>query len=277
MKNVVSIKVAILLFLSIFIISCNKDDDNGTEVVDTFDLNINTNRFSNVEIGSAQLIVPQSGRDLHVEFDYKGSEIIKISFDIVPTNVKTVKANEFKWSHKYHVVPARHYKGKKNPNVHYHFHYEDTKSNPKARPAEGTYKFRITVEHKDGSKSAITKEIQVVRKFKNLEVGHDNVVKLGEDVHIEYEYATGSNTVAKIVHRIWFKEWRKGQKVAVGKWNKIDVTVPESKYKGIKNPKIHVHMDLIKGSPKGRYWFGIYVTETGQKKPIKFSTPFEVK
>lgn len=253
---------------------------------DGFDQNIHTEHFTGLEIGSAQMILPQSGGDAHIDFKYKGdSKITKIIFDVKPVHVDNVGTNEFKWELKNHVVPKKYYEGKLEAQVHYHIEYEETKTNPKARPAQGEYKFRIIVEHEDGTKSAITKEFKVMEKFKNVEVGKDLVVAYGsKEIHVEYQYVTGNSTVDKIVHRIWFKEWRAGQKdsngneIKVDDWNKIDFNVAEAEFKGKKDPNIHAHHDLIANMPKGKeYYFTIYVTETGQKEPIKVSRKFEIK
>lgn len=253
---------------------------------DGFDKNIHTEHFTGLEIGSVQMILPQSGGDAHIDFKYKGeSKIKKITFDVKPVHVDNIGANEFKWELKNHVVPDKYYKGKLEAQIHYHVEYEATKKNPKARPAQGEYKFRIIVEHEDGTKSAITKEFKVMEKFKNVEVGKNAVVAFGsEEIHVEYQYVTGSTTIAKIVHRIWFKEWRTGQKnsegkeIKVGSWNKIDFNIAETAFKGKKDPNIHAHHDLIANMPKGKgYWLTIYVTETGQKEPIKTSRQFEIK
>lgn len=252
---------------------------------DGFDKNIHTEHFTGLEIGSAQFIIPQSGSDAHIDFEYKGeSKITKIIFDVMPEHVHKIGTNEFKWELKNYVVPEKIYKGKLNATIHYHVKYKEIEKNPKARPAEGEYKFRIIVEHEDGTKSAITKEVKVVRKFKDMEVGKKNVVAFGSDeAHVEYQYMTGNSTIAKILHRIWFKEWRTGQKnskgeeIKIGNWNRIDVTVPEKEFKGKKDPIIHTHIELIKGMPKAEYYFTTYVTETGQTKPIKISKKFEIK
>lgn len=251
-----------------------------------FEQNINSERFTDLEIGSSQLILPQSGSDAHVDFKYKGtSKVTKITFDIMPEHVHDLKANEFKWEVENHVVPEKHYKGQLAPHVHYHIEYKEMEANPKARPAEGEYLFKITVEHEDGTKSAITKEFQVMKKFKDVEVGENFTVAYGSDeMHVEYQYLSGKSTIAKIVHRIWFKEWRTGQKdskgneIKKGDWNKIDVVVDEKEFKGKKDPVIHTHFDLLPNMPKGKeYWLAIYVTETGQKEPIKTSRQFEIK
>lgn len=251
-----------------------------------FEQNINPERFTDLEIGTSQLILPQSGSDAHVDFKYKGnSKVTKITFDIVPEHIHNVGANEFMWEVKNHVAPDKYYKGQLKPHVHYHVKYKETEANPEARPAEGEYLFKITVEHEDGTKSAITKEVRVVKKFKNLEIGNNFVVAYAaKEMHVEYQYLTGNTTVAKIVHRIWFKEWRTGQKDSEGKdikkgdYNTIDFVVPETEFKGKKDPMIHIHHDLLEGMPKDKnYFFAIYVTETGQTEAIKTSRKFEIR
>lgn len=251
-----------------------------------FEQNINPERFTGIEIGSKQLILPQSGSDAHVEFQYKGkSKVTKIIFDIEPEHIHKVGTNEFKWELENHIVPEKYYKGQLEPLVHYHIKYKETEANPNARPAEGEYVFRAIVEHEDGTKSAFTKEFVVKKKFKDVEVGKNFTVNYGsEEMHVEYQYLTGNNTAAKILHRVWFKEWRTGQKdsegkeIGIGKWNKIDELVPEKNFKGKKDPLIHTHFDLLPNMPKGKeYWLAIYVTETGQKEPIKVSRKFEIK
>lgn len=278
MKN--TFKTIVVLFLSLFIASCSKNDDDETTIQpDPFEKNINEDRFSKMEIGSSQFIIPKSAPDTHIEFDYKGdSKVTKITLDVVPTDVKVVSNNEFKWTLTNHIVPAKHYEDQINPHIHYHIGYEELDTNPNAKPAEGTYKFRIIVDHEDGSKSAITKMVKVMLKFNNLEVGEDSVVKLGDKkVHLEYEYISTPNTVSKIIHKLWFKEWREDQDVEIGKWNNIEVIIDKKEFEGIINPKIHTHFDLIKNSPAGKYWATVYVTETGNSEALKMSTPFEIK
>lgn len=279
MKN--TFKTITVLFLSLFIASCSKEDDNinETEPDKTVKENVNEERFSKLEIGSTQLTIPQSGGDTHVNFNYQGKKkVTKITFDVTPIEIKSVGKNEFKWEVSDHLVPTKYYENQLNPNVHYHLAYKETETNPEARPAQGTYKFKITVEEEDGTKSMITKTVTVALKFKNLEVGENGIVALGsEDVHIEYEYLSAPNTVSKITHKIWFKEWRENQDVEIGKWNSIEADIDKTKFEGVKNPEIHSHFDLIENSPSGTYWAVIYVTETGNTEPIKTGVKFEIK
>lgn len=274
MKNTFNI---VLLFLaSFFIISCN-DDDNLPE---TFDENINSERFKDLELGNSSFVLPQSNVDIHIEFDYSGtSKVTKIYFDAEPLRINTVKTGEVAWQLKNHIVPVDRYQGQLNPHIHYHVYFdEENKYNPSFKPAEGIYKFIITVEHEDGTKSRITKQLHIIQKFKNLEVGNNKVVALGKDeLHTEFEYVSGVNTVTEIKYELWYKEWRQGQNVAVGKWDKIVSVLPKNLYEGVKNPDIHYHFDLIQGSPVGEYWLNIYVTESGESEAVKLSVPFEIK
>ncbi|WP_103072540.1 hypothetical protein [Aquimarina sediminis] len=273
MKN--RFQVAILFFLSLFIISCDNDDD-----AIIFDENINQVRFTGIELGNSQLVLPQSNVDIHTEFDYAGtSKVTKIFFDVIPFDVPNVREGETAWELTDHLVPVERYEGQLNPHIHYHVYFdEENKYDPSITPAEGVYKFKITVEHEDGSKSAITKELHIIQKFKNMKIGDNNVVALGTDkLPTSYEYLSGNNTVTEIKYQLWFEEWREGQNVEVGKWDNIEVILPENLYKGIKNPNIQYNFDLIKGSPAGGYWLNIYAKESGESEAVKLSIPFEVK
>lgn len=285
MKN--TFKIAVAFVLSLIIISCTKEDDSP---INKFTKNVNAKLFSDIEIGNSQYILPYAGEDAHIEFEFKGtgSKVSKIMLSTLPVNVKQVGANEVKWEIN-HTVPAKYYQGQVNPHLHYHIHYDKNAAGKLIKPAVGTYLFKITITHEDGSTSAITKEFKVVKKFKNVEVkvmeggheGHEH--RKAEhhhhhkELHIEYEYNAGENTVTKVEHVLVFKEWRTGQSVPVGKKNKLSVVVPTAKYKGVKNPHIHEHIELMEGMPNGEYVLVILVTESGQTVPTKLPVEFEMK
>lgn len=285
MKN--TFKIAVAFVLSLIIVSCTKDDDNP---IDKFTKNVNAKLFSDIEIGNSEYILPYASEDAHIEFEFEGtgSKVTKIMLNTLPLNVSKVEANEVKWELN-HTVPAKYYQGQVNPHLHYHIHYEKNAAGKSIKPAVGTYLFKITITHEDGSISAITKKVTVVKKFKNVEVkvmeegdhdGHEHR-KTEEhhhkELHIDYEYDAGNNTVTKIEHVLVFKEWRTGQSVAVGKKNKLSVVVPEAKFKGAKNPHIHEHIELMEGIPNGEYVLVILVTESGQTVPTKLPVEFEVE
>lgn len=274
MKN--TFKSAILFFVSLLIISCS-DEDN---IPETFDENINTERFKSMELGNSDFVLPQSNVDVHIEFDYEGtSKVSKIYFDVEAFDVPKVKTGELIWELKNHLVPVDSYEGQLNPHIHYHVYFdEENKYTPSFTPAEGVYKFKITVEHEDGTKSAITKKLHIIQKFKDLEIGDNNSIAFGKDeLHTEFEYVSGNNTVTEIKYEFWFKEWREGQNVEVGKWDKVISVLPKELYEGVKNPHIHYHYDLIPGVPVGSYWLNIYAKESGESETVKLSIPIEIK
>ncbi|WP_233898236.1 hypothetical protein [Tenacibaculum piscium] len=276
MKN--TLKTLFLLISTFFIISCNNEDPTP----DSFEENINTERFKGLELGNASFIMPQSSPDVHVEFDYTGtSKVTKISFDVASHNVTKVNKDEIIWELKNHLVPVKNYENQLNPHIHYHLLFgfdEKDKENPLLKPATGVYNFKITIEHQDGTKSIITKKLSILQKFKDLEIGENNTVNFGEDeIHTEFEYISEPNTVTEIKYELWFKEWRTDQKVAIGKWNNVVTILPKNLYEGVKNPHIHYHYDLLPESSKQEYWLNIYVQEKGEKESVKLSVLFEIK
>ena len=281
MKN--KIKFLVLFLMGAFAItSCNKDDD---EISDVFTENKNESYFSGLEIGTKDFIVPQSNADIHVEFDYEGkSKVSKIFIDIISKDIKPIKGNEIDYKLEKHLVPGK-YVGSLNAHIHYHIYYDNSEKNkytPENIPAEGTYLFKVTVEHEDNSKSFITKEFQVIRKFEDVELGKDNSVSFGDaELHTEFEYISGENTVSNIKYYLWFKEWREGKlrdgkEVKIGGWNNIEKILPKNLYEGTKNPHIHSHMKLPEGLAVGRYSLVILVTESSGIE-IKVSFSFFVK
>ncbi|WP_422090285.1 hypothetical protein [Tenacibaculum ovolyticum] len=274
MKNI--FKTATLLLATFFIISCS---DNET-LVKKFAENINPENFEGIELGNSDLILPQSNVDVHIEFDYSGtSKVTKIYFDVEALNVPKVNHGELIWDLRNHLVPVERYEGQLNPHIHYHVYFdEENRYTPSFKPAEGIYNFKITVEHEDGTKSIVTKQLNIIQKFKQLEVGENNSIVFGNDVlPTKFEYVSEPNIVTEITYELWFEEWRAGQNVAIGKWDKVIKIVPKELYEGVKNPQISYVLDLISGSPKGGYWLNIYVKEDGEKEKVKLSVPFEIK
>ncbi|MCD8401073.1 hypothetical protein G1K57_01520 [Tenacibaculum finnmarkense] len=274
MKN--TFKTLFLLVTSFFIISCNNEDPTP----DSFEENINQERFKGLEIGNSDFILPQSNVDIHIEFDYLGtSKVTKIYFDVEDYNTSKANKGEVIWGLKNHVVPVKNYENQLNPHIHYHLYFdEENKQNPSFKAATGVYNFKITVEHEDGTKSVITKKLSILQKFKHLEIGENNTVNFGEDeLHTEFEYISEPNTVTQIKYELWFKEWRANQKVAIGKWNSVVTILPKNLYEGIKNPHIHYHYDLLAESPKQEYWLNIYVQEKGEKEMVKLSVLFNIE
>lgn len=270
------LKPLFLLFISTLIVSCS-DDEQPTP---SFEENIHSERFKDMELGNSNFILPQSNIDVHTEFEYEGtSKVTKIYFNVQPSNVPSVGSGEVAWELKDHLVPTANYAGQLNPHIHYHVYFDETnKYQPKFKPAAGVYKFKITVMHEDGTKAVITKDLNIVKKFKELEVGKDQKVTFGSDeLHIEFEYLSDPATVSDITLQLYFKEWRTGQSVAVGEWNSMTKVIPKNLYDGVKNPHIHYHMDLLKDSPKGNYWLNILVKETGSNSPVKLSVPFVIE
>ncbi|WP_146052804.1 hypothetical protein [Aquimarina sp. I32.4] len=274
MKN--TFKATLLFFLSLFVISCNNDDDNSV----IFEENINADRFTGIELGNSQFVLPQSNVDIHTEFDYAGtSKVTKILFDVTPFDVPVVRDGEVSWELSNHLVPVERYEGQLNPHIHYHVYFdEENKYEPSFKPAEGVYKFKITAEHEDGSKSIVTKDLHIIQKFKDMKVGDNNVAVLGTDkLQTIYQYVSGNNTVTEIKYQLWFKEWREGQNVEVGKWDNVEMILPKESYNGKKNPMIDYMYNLPEGIPTEGYWLNIYVTEGGESEAVKLSVPFEVK
>lgn len=270
-----TIKTAILFLATTFMVSCSDDDS----IVKTFEENKNAERFTNIELGNSDFILPQSNVDVHIEFDYTGtSKVSKIYFDVEAHSTNAVNDGELIWDLRDHLVPVERYQGQLNPHIHYHVYFdEDSKYEPSFKAAEGAYNFKITVEHEDGTKSIITKKLNIVQKFKHLEVGENNRVTYGKDeLHTEFEYVSTPNKVTEIKYELWFEEWRTGQDVAVGDWDSVVTILPKELYENVINPDIHYHFDLIPESPKGGYWLNIYVQEDGEKEKVKLSIPFEI-
>ena len=282
MKNKIKFLVLFLMG-ALAITSCNKDDD---EISDVFTENKNESYFSGLEIGTKDFIVPQSNADIHVEFDYEGkSKVSKIFIDIISKDIKPIKGNEIDYKLEKHLVSSEKHVGSLNAHIHYHIYYDNSEKNkytPENIPAEGTYLFKVTVEHEDNSKSFITKEFQVIRKIKNINAEDFNSVSPGDkDLHTEFDYVSGENTVSSIKYVLWFKEWREGKlrdgkEVEIGGWNNIERILPKNLYEGTKNPHIHYHMDLPEGLAVGQYWLNILVTESSGIE-IKVSFSFYVK
>ncbi len=273
MKN--TIKFLKVLVLTILVSSCSSDDD----AVNTFGENVNSERFTGIELGNSDFVLPQTNVDVHVEFDYAGtSKVTKIVFDVMPNNVPNIKTGEVAWELKEHVVPVDKYEGQLNPHIHYHVYFdEDSKYEPTIKPAEGIYDFKITVQHEDGTTSKVTKQMHIIQKFMHLEVGHDQTTKFGtNELHTDFEYNSGNNAVKEIRYQLWFEEWRTGQNVEVGKWDNIITILPEALYKGIKNPDVHYDLQLPEGAPIGGYWLNIYAEEEGEKEAVKLSVPFKI-
>ncbi|WP_271406657.1 hypothetical protein [Tenacibaculum soleae] len=270
-----TIKTAILFLATTFMVSCSDDDS----IVKSFEENKNAERFTNIELGNSDFILPQSNVDVHIEFDYTGtSKVSKIYFDVEAHSTNAVNDGELIWDLRDHLVPVERYQGQLNPHIHYHVYFdEDSKYEPSFKAAEGVYNFKITVEHEDGTKSIVTKKLNIVQKFKHLEVGENNRVAYGEDeLHTEFEYVSTPNKVTEIKYELWFEEWRTGQDVAVGEWDSVVTILPKELYENVINPDIHYHFDLIPESPKGGYWLNIYVQEDGEKEKVKLSIPFEI-
>ncbi|MEE9362225.1 MAG: hypothetical protein V3U92_06475 [Cellulophaga sp.] len=266
--------LATLTFLGIFLQSCNSDDDT----ID-YDTDRNPERFENIEIGNADFKVPQFNTDLHTQFDYIGKrKVKKISFDISPISVEEPNTGEVKWQVTDYLLPEKYYLGKLNPHIHHHVYFDpENKNFPEVRPAQGIYSLKITVVEEDNSESYITKQFEIAKKFLGVEIGHDNEIKLGSDeLHTEFQYDAGGNTVSEIKYQLWFEEWREGQNVAVGSWDNFVIVLPSNLYKNQSSPQIHYHMDMITDSPIGDYWLNIYVKETGESEAVKLSVPFSI-
>ena len=259
MKSILKLST-IITFLIVSLSSCSSDDDNIDPNAD-----INPERFENLEIGNSDFQVPQFNEDLHVDFDYTGkTKVKKVYFDITPMNVKAPKTNEIEWEVSKHLVPEKYYKDQLNPNIHYHMEFDlenlNRKFLEKIRPAEGTYSLKITIVEEDNSESIITREFVVLKKFLEIEIGHDFHTDLGSDeLHTDFVYDAGNNTVSEIKYVFWYKEWREGQDVAVGKWASIETIVPNSLYKDQKKPEVHYHLPINPDYPAGTYWLNIYV------------------
>jgi hypothetical protein len=265
---------AIALFLGLFLHACTSDDEE-------LDINadVNPERFENIEIGNAAFDVPQYNVDLHTEFDYTGkSKVTKIYYDINPISVNEPNEGEAEWQVSSHLVAEDYYAGQLNPHIHYHIYFDpENEIFPEVRPAEGTYSLKITVVEEDNSESVITKEFEIVKKFSEVEIGDDNEVKYGSDeIHTEFYYDAGDNTLSEVKYELWFEEWREGQNVSVGDWDSIVVVLSDDLYENQSNPHIHYHMDFNPEFPIGSYWLNIYVKESGEDESVKLSVPLSI-
>lgn len=245
--------------------------------------NINSERFTNLEIGNLELEALQSATHMHVNFTFVGgkSEFKKITLDIEPINVDSPKAGEVKWNVKEYVIDKEKYEGQVNPKLHYHLSYN--KEGETKKIAQGDYKIRILVEHKDGTQSAITKNFAIIKRFDGIEIGENNSrkVELGaKDVHFKYQYLAEAGAVEKILHRLYFLEWRKNQirpdGKAVTKNNFIEEDFPKEKHQE-KNPKIQGRFELLKEFKEGKYFLEISVKEKGKEKPTSLFVPFMIE
>ncbi|MFC5046587.1 hypothetical protein ACFSTE_02820 [Aquimarina hainanensis] len=273
-----SIKFLSVLILSIvFCTSCSNDDDGGN----TFDENQNAERFSGIEIGNAAYKVPRSNVDVHMEFDYEGAKKVdKIYLDITPVSTPNMQEGEVAWEVKDHLIPlSSDYQGKLNPHIHYHVYFDpDNKYEPKIKVAQGTYKLKITVIEEDKSKSVITKEFEIVQKFFGTKVAEQSILAAGSvSLPTEFTYDSGANTVDEIAYELWFEEWREGQNVAPGKWDKINVVLPADLYKGKVSPKVVYELPMNVEFPENGYWLNIYVKESSEKERVKLSVPFKIE
>ncbi|MBC9797205.1 hypothetical protein [Sinomicrobium weinanense] len=264
-------------FMTLFVLltSCSNDDDNISDSGD----DINADRFTGLEIGNSSFEIPQATTDLHVEFDYEGeSQVESIRFEISPVDVESPGKGEVAWDVPDYEVPSSYYEGQINPHIHHHVYFDPENGKfPKVRPAVGTYRFKAIVTESNGTESSIAREFNVVKKFEDIEIGHEGKVEEGsDDLHTEFGYNAGDNVVEDIRLEIWFVEWREGQNVAPGEWDKVDHILPENMYKGQKNPFIHYHLPIEPEYPQGDYWLNIYVTESGENEAIKLSLPFQV-
>lgn len=265
---------AIILFAGIFLSSCSSDDDALDQQGD-----INPDRFDNLEIGNADLKVPQTNPDLHVQFDYTGiQKVTEVYFDIESISIKTPVGDEVDWRVSDYLIPEKYYEGQRNPHIHYHVLFDpENEYFPSTRPAEGVYRMTITVVEEGGSKSVLTSEFEVVKRFFDVEIGHDGHMHFGSsELHTEFEYQAGDNTVSEIVYELWFEEWREGQNVPAGSWDKELFSIPAELYENTKNPHIHYHLPVNPEFPIGDYWLNIYVKDTGSEEAVKLSVPFSV-
>ncbi len=265
--------LAIIAFLGLFLHSCSDDD--------TIDPNADKNpeRFENIEIGNSNFEAPQSGIDLHTEFDYTGaSRVTQIYFDITPINVSEPNEGEAEWQVSSHLVPENYYEGQLNPHIHYHMFYDSENQNfPEVRPAKGIYSLKITVVEEDNSESYITKEFKVVKKFSGIKIGTNNQIVYGSDVlHTEFQFDAGNKTVSEIKYKLWFKEWRDGQNVAIGNWDNVVTVLPESLYENQSNPHINYQMALNPEFPVESYWLTIVVQELGENEAVKVTVPLSI-
>jgi len=272
MRQIVKLLLIALPF--IFLASCSNDDDALDQQGD-----INPERFENLEIGNADFKVPQANPDLHIEFDYTGKQkVTEVYLDIKSVSIQTPVGDEVDWNVSKYLIPESYYEGQINPHIHYHILFDpDNEYFPSMRPAEGTYTMTFTIIEEDGSESVLTKEFEVVKRFFEVEVGHDGHVHYGSDeLHTEFEYQGGDHTVSEIVYELWFEEWREGQNVPAGSWDNILHTLPTELYENSTNPHIHYHMSIDPEFPTGNYWLNIYVKDSGSEEAVKLSVPFSV-
>lgn len=277
MKSILKFS-AIITFLIISLSSCSSDDDNINLEGD-----INPERFTNIEIGNSAFQVPQFSSDLHIDFDYTGKTKVKeVYFDINPVNINSPEEGEIEWEVSNYLVPEQYYLDQLNPNIHYHMDFDSENENKsfleKVRPAQGTYSLKATIVEEDNSESVIIKEFEVVKKFLEIEIGHDFHTDFGsDDLHTDLTYDAGSNTVSEIKYTLWYIEWREGQDVAVGNWDNVETVLPDSLYEGQKIPDVHYDLPIDPEYPKGTYWLNIFVQESGEEEAVKLSIPFDIE
>jgi len=266
--------LAIITFLGLFLHSCESEDDTVG-----YETDINPERFDHIEIGNGDFKVPQFNTDLHIQFDYKGnSKVKKMYLDINPVNVAEPNTNESKWVVSNYMIPEKYYTEQLNPHVHHHIYFDpENKDFPEVRPSKGIYSLKIRVVEEDDSESIITKEFEIVKKFFEVEVGHDNQIEYGSDeLHTEFKYDAGDNTVSEIKYELWYEEWRDGKNVPVGSWNKELIELPKNLYENMKNPHIHYHLPINPEFPVGNYWLNIYVKEFEENEAVKLSIPLSI-
>ncbi|NJB83600.1 hypothetical protein [Wenyingzhuangia aestuarii] len=266
--------LALIVFLGLSLQSCSSDDNNIDENVD-----LNQEKFENIEIGNTDFKVPQFNPDLHTQFDYTGErKVTKIYYDINPVNVEEPNTGEVKWQVSNHLVDEDYYAGQLNSHIHYHVFFDpENELFPKVRPAKGVYSLKITIVEEDNSTSSITKQFEIVKKFSEVKLGNNNQVEYGSDeLHTEFEFDAGANTVSEVKYELWFEEWREGQNVAVGDWDTIVIVLPKSLYENQNKPHVHYHMDVDTELPVGDYWLNIYVKESGENEAVKLSIPLSI-
>ncbi|MDO5979690.1 hypothetical protein [Flavivirga spongiicola] len=265
-----TIKISSLLFLTLLIFSCSTDDD-GVDFIPE-NKNLNAERFINFEIGNSNFIVPQSAADIHLNFDYnyKGqSKVSKITLHAIAINVDPVQEGEKTYELKDYVVDDKYYKGKLNPNIHLHLFVDpEGKESPKFKAATGSYQFRIVVEHEDLSKAVILKEFSFVQKFKDIEVEIEED-GLEKELHIEFQYLTGSNTLEEIKYTLYHEESATEQKY------KEILSETNIDFQDKKDPNVHFHVEWENEYPKGVYYLLLKVKETGEDEYVKLVRKFE--
>jgi hypothetical protein len=281
-------KHIVIIALSILAFSCSKEDEmqppikDAEEIKDPFVENINTEKFKSLQLGySDRYIVPVEG-SMHINFEFDGDEkTSEVYIDIEPEKEIIPKKDEYVLTLEKHLLKKKRYEGVKNPKIHEHLWFTKNKKGEPSNvvyyfysaPAAGSYKFKITVIDEKGKKSAVTKKIEIVQAYKNIEISNQKVdhikyntvrIKQGtENIPLEFQYDSRGRSLETMTLMLTPPDWS---------WsNKNDITkiIELKKYTKKGNTySIKYNFPIDPNLVKGAYFFEISVGGVGESTSI---------